>query len=71
MDERCENCRFWKLHGGVMGIQYGQCRRKTPDYQIPPPMLPSPDNVTIPPAAIFPLSLNFEWCGEYQKGDTQ
>jgi hypothetical protein len=65
MTETCETCRFWKLHGGVHGMNYGQCRRSPPEPQIPPPLTGTDDRVPLP-AAIFPLSLSHEWWGEYQ-----
>lgn len=54
-DERCETCRFWKRDEMFPESTYGECRRYPPT-----------GNINLSESSWFPLTVNEDWCGEWQ-----
>ena len=59
---RCENCKFWIVTGGTDTGLVGECRRNSPS-----PILeekPVDSNFRY---ALWPVTVDKQWCGDYEK----
>ena len=59
---RCENCKFWIETGGTDSGLVGECRRNSPF----PILKEKPDDSNIR-YALWPVTADQQWCGDYEK----
>lgn len=63
----CSSCRFWDRNTNQVSEEVGICRRYPPSI---PPLQRSEDCETF---AVWPLTVDSEWCGEHKlkNGDSR
>jgi hypothetical protein len=69
--DRCETCRFWDLRIGDSDEGAGVCRRHAPVAATPAVNVSQKVEDQTASFPSWPLTLNDEWCGEWQVKPSQ